>query len=71
MLLCVTIIIGTYWVVTTVIDSGFTGELASDVFILLLVVTPSFLAIRYIWGKAEEINVKQHSEAVDRLRLHR
>lgn len=42
------------------------GWLATDIFLALLVGTPFFLLIRWLWAKAEDINVAQHNESVHR-----
>lgn len=40
-----------------------TGNLFTDVFVLLVVISPFYLVIKFLWGKAEEINVRQHTES--------
>ncbi len=39
-----------------------TGVIQLDVFTLLLLAVPFILAIKFLWNKAEEINIQQHIE---------
>jgi lipid-A-disaccharide synthase-like uncharacterized protein len=50
------------WFMEAVTSKGMSGNIASDVFLIILSISPFFLLIKYLWNKAEDINIQQHRE---------